>query len=215
MMAVVAPSWAIPLSNTNLTWTEFTSLADISNVKGTPFSDTFAFAGGPVGEITSGVFAGTGDATGLYVYVYQVRVYTTPLGKVDEVSIPFAPSAYPLSTVTGISSFYIGSGVPSGFLYGQGNKAPTSSTFTSLPPVVSFAWGDPNQIYQGQDSYIFGFFHSAPPVTTQANLSDAGPETRFPFVYTPSPEPSVFLLFGIGLMGGAVLSRGRKRMKKA
>jgi hypothetical protein len=218
VMAVSTHSWAVSLSNTNISWSTFTSLADTSSPVGIPFSDTFVFAGGPEGEITSGVFPGIGDAAGLYVYIYQIKVYSTPSGKVDELSIPLlgpGPTTVSVSGVGNVSSFYIGSGVPSDFFYGQGDKAPTSSTFTSPPPVISFVWGDPNQVFQGQASYILGFFSPVLPTTTVANLSDSGAETKFPLVYTPSPEPSISLLLGAGLLGGVIWSRGRKRMKKA
>jgi hypothetical protein len=218
VIAVSTHSWAVPLSNTNLSWSQFTSLADLSSPVGIPFSDTFIFQRGPQGEITSGVFTGIGDAAGLYVYIYQIKVYSTPSGKVDELSIPLlgpGPTTVSVSGVGNVSSFYIGSGVPLGFFYGQGDKAPTSSTFTSPPPVISFVWGDPNQVFQGQASYIVGFFSPVLPTTTEANLSDGGRETKFPLVYTPSPEPSISLLLGAGLLGGVIWSRGRKRMKKA
>jgi hypothetical protein len=193
-------------------------LADLSSPVGIPFSDTFIFQLGPQGEITSGVFTGKGDAAELYVYIYQIKVYSTPSGKVDELSIPLlgpGPTTVSVSGVGNVSSFYIGSGVPSGFFYGQGDKAPTSSTFTSPPPVISFVWDDPNQVFQGEASYIVGFFSPVLPTTTLANLSDGGAETKFPLVYTPSPEPSISLLLGAGLLGGVIWSRGRKRMKKA
>jgi hypothetical protein len=217
VMAVSTHSWAVPLSNTNISWSQFTSLADLSSPVGIPFSDTFAFAGGPEGEITSGVFTGIDNAAGLYVYIYQIKVYSTPSGKVDELSIPLlgpGPTTVSVSGVGNVSSFYIGSGVPSGFFYGQGDKAPFGSTFTSPPPVISFSWFD-NEVSQGQASYIVGFFSPVLPTMTLANLSDSGPETKFPLVYTPSPEPSISLLLGAGLLGGVIWSRGRKRMKKA
>ena len=225
VMAVSTHSWAVSLSNTNISWSKFTSLADTSSPVGIPFSDTFIFAGGPKGEITSGVFTGIGDAAGLYVYIYQIKVYSTPPGKVDELSIPLlgpGPTTVLVTGVGSVSSFYIGVGdpldptddVPSGFFYGQGNKAPVGSTFTSPPPVISFSWFN-NEVFQGQASYIVGFFSPVLPTTTMANLSDSGAETKFPLVYTPSPEPSISLLLGAGLLGGIIWSRGRKRMKKA
>jgi hypothetical protein len=217
VMAVSTHSWAVPLSNTNISWSTFTSLADTSSPVGIPFSDTFIFAGGPKGEITSGVFTGIGYAAGLYVYIYQIKVYSTPSGKVDELSIPLlgpGPTTVWVTGVGNVSSFYIGSGVPAGFFYGQGNKAPVGSTFTSPPPVISFSWFN-NEVFQGQASYIVGFFSPVLPTTTKANLSDSGEETKFPRVYTPSPEPSISLLLGAGLLGGVIWSRGRKRMKKA
>jgi hypothetical protein len=218
VMAVSTHSWAVPLSNTDISWAQFTSLADISSPVDIPFPDIFVFKFGPQGEIMSGVFPGKGNAAGLYVYIYQIKVYSTPPGKVDELSIPLlgpGPTTVSVSGVGNVSSFYIGSGVPSGFFYGQGDKAPTSSTFTPLPPVISFVWGDPNQIFQGEASYIVGFFSPAPPTTTLANLSDGGSLDDHPLVYTPSPEPSISLLLGVGLLGGVIWSCGRKRMKKA
>jgi hypothetical protein len=217
VMAVSTHSWAVLLSNTNISWSQFTSLANLSSPVGIPFSDTFRFAGGPQGEIMSGVFTGIGDAAGLYVYIYQIKVYSTPFGKVDELSIPLlgpGPTTVSVSGVGSVSSFYIGSGVPSWFFYGQGNKAPFGSTFTSPPPVISFSWFG-NEVYQGQESYIVGFFSPAPPTTTLANLSDSGSLDDYPLVYTPSPEPSISLLLGVGLLGGVIWSCGRKRMKKA
>jgi hypothetical protein len=220
-MAVSTHSWAVPLSNTNISWSQFTSLADLSSPVGIPFPDTFIFAGGPQGEITSGVFTGIGDAAGLYVYIYQILVYSTPSGKVDELSIPLlgpGPTTVSVSGVGNVSSFYIGSDVPSWFFHGQGNSAPAphpyGSNFTSPPPVISFSWAN-NEVFQGEASYIVGFFSPAPPTTTFANLSDGGSLDDRPLVYTPSPEPSISLLLGVGLLGGVIWSCGRKRMKKA
>jgi hypothetical protein len=280
VMAVSTHSWAVPLSNTKLTWSEFTNLVDITAAVGIPFSDKFEFNLGPKGEITSGVFSGkTGTpAEGLYAYIYQIKVYLTPSGKIDEMSIPLlgpgpTPVTLPGPSPITISSFYIaGSDVPNGFFYdrdddedgkideddpdddrdckidedpkdgidndddgkvdedppggidedGDGKvdedpepRAPSSSTFTPRPPTVSFVWSDPKQIYEGQLSWIIGFFSPVLPTTTVANLSDTGAETKFPLVYTPSPEPSISLLLGAGLLGGVIWSRGRKRMKKA
>ena len=217
VMAVSTHLWAVHLSNTNISWEQFKSLADISSPVDIPFPDIFVFKFGPQGEIMSGVFPGIGDAAGLYVYIYQIKVYSTPSGKVDELSIPLlgpGPTTVSVSDVGNVSSFYIGSGVPSDFFYGQGDKAPIGSTFTSLPPVISFSWFG-NEVYQGKASYIVGFFSPAPPTTTLANLSDGGSLDDDPLVYTPSPEPSISLLLGVGVLGGVIWSCGRKRMKKA
>jgi len=208
------PVRAVPLSNTNIDWTTFTSLADLSNPVGIPFIDTFEFSGGPQGEIISAVFPGIGNASGLYVYVYQLKVYTPPpTGKVDELSVPIkGPFSFTdVLRVGEPNSFYIGSGVPSYFLYGQGDKAPSSAALSFN--VVSWSWPDPNYIPNDESSYIVGYFSPVIPTKTYANLSDSGQETKFPLVYTPSPEPSIGLLMGVGLLGGCIFWR-RKRILK-
>ena len=221
VMAVSTQSWAVPLSNTDISWAKFVSLvspselADPSTAPGPPLPDTFAFQGGAAGDILSAVFTGVGDASGLYVYVYQFRV-TSASGQIDELTVGLlgpGPNTV-LTDVDGdpgldpVSSFYIGSNVPDGFLFGQGDVAPSQAIFNTPPPGISFKW---TSVPAGNASFIVGFFSPAPPTTYKADLSDTGDRIHSPFVYTPSPEPSVFLLLGMGLVGSAIWSRGRKK----
>jgi len=226
VMAVSTQLWAVPLSNTDISWATFTYLVDISNPVGIPFEDHFVFRNldGYItvsGDIQSGVFPGKSGtpAENLYAYIYQFHVDVG--GVISSFSLELKGPGPTMITVGGtdITSFYIGSGVPDYFFYGQGNKAPASypygSQFTFPPPAVKFSWAG-NEVGAGEASFIVGFFSPVLPTTTVVNLVDTGVETENPFVYTPSPEPSISLLLGAGLLGGIIWSRGKKKiMKKA
>lgn len=215
VLSWVNPVGAIPLSNTPVAWDTFSKwvdsneLADPTIAPGPPFPDEFFFSGGPVGQIVSAVLTGTGDASGLYVYVYKITVYDTdPKGHIKAFSVPLLGPVALSNTPDGITSFYISSNVPEWFLSGQGDIAPKEVDLTNT---ISWSWFG-NPISSGKASFIFGFFSPMPPTIVKTNLVDSQVEAE-PLAYTPSPEPSAGLLLGIGLLGGLLWRRGLKRSK--
>lgn len=76
--------------------------------------------------------------------------------------------------------------------------SPTTVTFYMFPP-----------LFRDQTSLLFGFFSPVPPTMVKANVLNTGRELRSPFVYTPSPEPSAFVLLELGALG---VLWGRRRL---
>ena len=212
VMAAVTQSWAVPLSNTNISWDTFTTLADVNNpvVPGLSSAYEFEPVGSPLGDgaFYSQVFPGIGAAAGLYVYVYQIQVSREP--EIEGVSLDFITN--PTQTpVNGITSFYIKSGDPT-IGFGLGNYAPESADWSpSLGGTLRF-----NQIYvpAGGTSYIFGTFSPLPPTTIDVSLRDKTNLKVRPLAYVPTPEPSSAILFGLGLMGLGIMPVIRRRKTK-
>lgn len=198
MMAVVVPSWAAPL--TNVTSTTFTSW--LGAPAAPPLVSTFDFAPtppGPDGNVASSVFHGAGPVAGLYVYVYQIKNYSTGSeSKVEGMSFDlFGPVALPNVLNPGTVAFQV---------IGTGDNALGDATVTpAAPPFVPYAnisFSIPSPfLLQGEQTWLFGFFSPNPPVITIADVRDTGSTVLSPRVYTPSPEPSVIALFGLGVLG--------------
>lgn len=227
----VSPAKAAPLSNTNISWSNFLTFADISVVVGAPLTDFFDFAPATApadGEIISAVYAGKGAAAGKYVYVYQIHHYSTSSSPFFDSMSFKAFTTLPPADPLGLAppgkyfSFYIGPDPNINILFGY----PIGATLTS-PKSAFLTFDPPNSEYDfnfvdlntGQGipgkgtaqsySHIFGYIHDLPPTTVAANIIDAGPDLRKPLVYTPSPEPAAVGLLMAGLMGLSFFRRRR------
>ena len=217
VMAAATQSWAVPLSNTNISWTVFTNLADVDNPVVPPLFSPYEFSlqGSPLGDgvFYSQVFPGIGDAAGLYVYVYQIQVSREP--EIEGVSLGFITN--PTQTPVGadnITSFYIGSGPPDppiGFNV-LGNYAPDSADW--LPSLGGTLRFNQINVPTPGTSYIFGTFSPLPPTTIDVTLRDATTLLVRPLAYVPTPEPSSAILFGLGLMGLGIMPVIRRRKTK-
>jgi len=231
----VSPVKAAPLTNTQISWAQFLNFADITTplVDAPPFIDYFDFTPeNPPGdgEIFSAVYPGKGPAAGKYVYVYQVYHYS------ESSAVNFTGFAFPAFTTLGPvpidfngdsvpdTSFYIvpAAGDPANPPIGTtanswGTKKPTSFGYSPNPPnsdiTISYVsipeLGIDDVILRGQVGYIFGFVHSLPPTVAKANTKDSGTDALEPLVYTPSPEPTSFVLLSAGLLGLVAIRRRR------
>lgn len=214
-LLIVNPVRAASLSNTKIDWHTFLRFSTlISPPDAPPFIDYFDFKPPSAGdgEIYSAVFLGTGPAAGQYVYVYQVYHYGT---SDTSYFTGFAFKALTTLTPTNIpgigTSFYIEpdeddpATPPIGGTSANawGNYKPSEVDYTPNPPfsdiTVSYVLRD--KIPKNGVSYIFGFVHPLPPTKVPSNPKDTTEDILNPLVYTPSPEPSAFILVSAGLLG--------------
>lgn len=157
------------------------------------------------------------------MYVYQLyHYYHSSSLKLTAISFEAFTPAVPVN-VSGVgTSFYItpAGGTPLiGTTAGSwGKHTPTAIVWTSdwtsdpprseisvsyiLDPIFRF---DPTS---GDGvSYLFGFVHSLPPTMVKSNPVDGRTDLLWPLVYTPSPEPSAFILLSAGLLGLMAIRR--------
>jgi len=216
--------WAVParadlLTNTGITWSAFTNLVDEDNPVDFLLSD-YNFGGGDTeGVVFSIVFPGEGAASGLYAYVYQIKVKADPA--IKGISIPFI--TYPV-TVNNMNSFYISSDQPDTIGFGQGSVRPTNlgltypggAVYDPYQKTLTFNFTDDEGNATLSPPYpkvsmLVGVFSPLPPTIDKSNMLDTGDEASAE-VLVPSPEPSMKVLFGCGLMGmvGTIFRRRRK-----
>jgi hypothetical protein len=98
-----------------------------------------------------------------------------------------------------------------------GDKKLTDATLAS-PVTFSFDKGEPG-LEPEQTSMLFAFFSPAPPTTIDATINfvdkhgnSQGSATAR--VLTPSPEASVGVMFGLGLLGLPFFRKLRRRFTK-
>jgi len=213
VMAAATHSWAVELSNTSIDWSTFLSWTDADN-DGCPDPDPlylpetvpFDFSTGdpnnpgyfPDGSVFTAVYPGVGDATGKWIYVYQVQLSSpSDVPVVNGMSWRWIEDPT-IAGVGGITSFKITSGAPT-IGFGLGTIDITGANWHPHPvnPTADFDF----KINPGKDTYIFGLFSTLPPTKVDATIRDSLNLTTRPLIYTPTPEPSAFLLLGLGLMG--------------
>jgi len=216
----VTPAEAVPLSNTEISWAQFESIADINN----PVTDAlegffdFEIAGVnfffPDGSVYSQVFPGIGSAEGLNVYVYQFQVFPGSDVSLTEVSFEFPvnPANFPVK-IDGedVTSFWVNESDP-GIGIGPGaSVAPDEVAWDN--GVLKFTLN--LNALQGDISFIIGVFapKNMPPEETITKLgtdpADASP-IILSTVYMPTPEPSFVVCLGLGIF--ACLIRGRRSL---
>lgn len=213
---------AVPLSNTPIDWSTFLTWVDATG-DGSPDVDPnyppltfpFDFTGNifPDGEVFTAAYPGAGAAAGKWIYVYQVRhLSPSDVPVVNGISLRFItdPTADAITApnVGSISSFYISSGNPI-IGFGLGTVATQGADWypSSSNPTLSINFA----VQTGAITHIFGVFSSLPPTLIDATLRDSVSMTTRPLVYTPSPEPSAWMLLGLGLLGGLVTQLRRKK----
>jgi len=225
VMAVSTHSWAGPL--TTVTFSTFQSW--LGAPAAPPITYTFDFhptPPGPDGSVSSAVFHGVGAVSGLYVYVYQIANFPTGSeGKIEGMSFDLlGPWAVPGVLDPGTVAFQVNPNdgfppdpdypPPPGYTFGPSlSDATITPGPPGLPPSISFTIPSPF-LQQGQVTWIFGFFSPVPPTTTVADVRNTGNTLTSPLVYTPSPEPSVGIMFGLGLLGIPIFGALRRRFTK-
>jgi len=196
------PVEAVPLSNTEISWDQFTSIADINNpVTPYPLTGFFDFETDtgnfffPDGSVYSKVFPGIGSAEGLNVYVYQFQVYELLYELLSDVILtevsfdfPVNPENFPVNIASDVTSFWVNEPDPDikgGIGIGGASVAPTGATWDN--GVLKFTFNALQDI-----SFIVGVFapKNMPPEETITKFGtvpiDATP-TLLPTVYMPTP----------------------------
>jgi hypothetical protein len=217
VMAITVPSWADPVpvvpKDDAQGW--IGPLLDSATL-------TSTFTGGIV---TSWVFNAAGAAAGFgFVYVYQVENTFTKKDdpNIDNISFdllgpivtnPNLP--YDKKKLTTFAFQF--NELKIGKVKIKGNKTLTDATLAS-PVTFSFDTGEPG-LEPGQTSMLFAFFSPAPPTTIDATINfvdkhgnSQGSATAR--VLTPSPEASVGVMFGLGLLGLPFFRKLRRRFTK-
>jgi len=166
------------------------------------------------GAVATVVYQGFGDAAGLYVYVYQIAHFSdSSESNVNGMSFNILGPI-----VTDPSS--IDPDLPSTFAFQVKDTGNVSLSLAVLhtvrrPPSVDFTIL-PNLLPPGQTTWVFGFFSPVLPTKTTATVRDTADENyiALPKIYTPSPEPSVGIMFGLGLLGIPFFGALRRRFMK-
>lgn len=214
-------AFAIPLTNTSITPAEFTTLFGSPNTK---LSSTYDFAPplGIDGTVYSQVFTGTGAASNLFAYTYQIQANSAPIVVTSALSLPFVPIELNFDlggSALADSSFYISSGDVMG--NGTGTLAPIGGTFPAVyddnNKVVRWNWINPTTgnalISSNVLTYVVGVISNVKPDQITGLTFDSG-KVASPQLYSPVPEPATMLLVGAGLLGLGAAGR-RKFFKKS
>jgi hypothetical protein len=216
VIAARSPSWADPVSVPVVPSSD--AQGWIGSLSATL---TSTFTGGIV---TSWVFNAAGAAAGFrFVYVYQVKNTFTKKDdpNIDNISFdllgpivtnPNLPYDKNKKTLTTFA-----------FQFKEltetitGDKTLTEATLAS-PVTFHFDKGEPG-LEPRQTSMLFAFFSPAPPTTIDATINFVdkdGNSQGFTTarVLTPSPEASVGVMFGLGLLGLPFFRKLRRRFTK-
>jgi hypothetical protein len=163
--------------------------------------DFIPVANGGDGLITSTVYQGIGDASGYYVYTYDIELFdadTASIGAVVGVTFDFG--VIPVD-INGIGdAFYVDDG--------SGGTAPDMAFYDTNTQTAGFRFIP--LISNGETSFTFGLFSPNAPAETLAQLYDSGATGGEAYVLSngapgaPVPEPSAALVFALGF---AVLAR--------
>jgi hypothetical protein len=195
------------------------------------------------GLVESQVFQGTGVATGLYAYAYQIAVnnvsdLTGQPTSVNSASLSFNSTPTPASFTTGgtPSSVYIvkdgqvgGINLPQAAPAGSVIQAPTSVAWMpgTKTGALTFQYLDATQntgpLQAGANSATIVVLTNQPYTTQPVSLQNADPQITYPTAYSaqggtiqevPVPEPATALAWA-GMIGAVALVRHVRRNRRA
>ena len=220
------------LATPTMTAADFNSL--FQPISGVPaITKPYEFYNTPTtGMVESQVFQGTGAATGLYAYAYQIAVNNVTDGNGEPTSVNSATLAFnatptPASFTTGgkPSSVYVVSDGPVGDINlpkaapGSVIQTPTSVAWMpgSKTGALTFQYLDASQktgpLLAGANSATLVVLTKQPYTTQPVSLQNANPETTYPTAYSaqggtiqevPAPEPATVLAWA-GMIGAVAL----------
>jgi hypothetical protein len=207
-----------------------------------PISQTFQFMNTPTtGMMESQVFQGTGAATGLYAYAYQIAVnnVTDSSGEpasVNSASLAFNATPTPASFTTGgtpSATYVVKDGTVGGINLPQAAPGSVIQTPTSVAwmpgtktGALTFQYLDAasnsGPLQAGANSATVVVLSSQPYVNQPVSLQNANPQITYPTAYSaqggeihevPVPEPATVIAWA-GMIGAIALVR-RMRMIRA
>ena len=207
-----------------------------------PISQSFQFMNTPAtGLMESQVFQGTGSATGLYAYAYQIAVnnVTDTSGEptsVNSASLAFNATPTPASFTAGATpsaTYVVKDGAIGGINLPQaapGSVIQTPTSVAWMPGTktgsLTFQYLDATQntgpLQAGANSATIVVLTNQPYVNQPVSLQNANPQIAYPTAYSaqggdihevPVPEPATVLAWA-GMIGAVALVR-RVRMSRA
>jgi hypothetical protein len=162
--------------------------------------DTFTFAPSHNGEVDSIVYSSQ-----IYGYAYVYQVHASSAQEIDAISFD----------IFGVRPTFV-------FQYTDipGSRQLMNATLDGRR--ITFRFGRDEVLGDGvplgQFSWYFGFFNRMPPVDTRAMVTGRavplGVVSAECKVLTASPEPSVGVMFGLGLLGLPLFRKLRRKFMK-
>jgi hypothetical protein len=209
----------------------------------TTMSQSYSFMNtGAAGTIESQEFTGTGAATGLFAYAYQVTVGNatdtsgTPTS-VNSASIVFGDPVVTNFMGSNAEAYVVTSGQIGGISSPQGGgQAPSTIAWVpgsplsggAVPGALTFQYMNPatgtGPLAAGSTSATIIVLSNLPYTQEVASLQNANPQTAYPAVYAPdnsfninpvpAPEPTTILGWCIVTAAAAVAHRFGRRPQR-
>jgi hypothetical protein len=202
---VVSATPAAALTMGGIDTATFDSIAGSQVATTTNSFDFIPEVNGGDGLVTSTVYEGIGDASGLYVYTYSIELFDANVASVGAVlGMTFEFGVTPM-TIDGIgNAFYIDDG--------SGDVAPDMAFYNATSMTAGFRFIP--LIDNGETSLVFGLISPNAPTETLAQLYDSGATGGQVSVLSngvpPVPEPSAALVFALGFAAFAGRCRTRR-----
>lgn len=213
LLTAAPPSYAGNLSNTAVTRDQFAAAFDITNPAAAFLESQFSLDDpAKKGTFRSEVFAGKGDNTDIFAYLYQIVAPSDTV--ISEYIISdFVKNVTAKINNNNVTSIYVSEGVAAGTpidKFTVNGTVASSRVFVSDVGAEGVLVGYANsKIPAGDTSYIVGVFSKLKPLKI-SDLSINGNLIEGISYYTTVPEPSSLALGAIGLLGGLGCMVGRR-----